>query len=98
MKPLPQSGTAPRTAARAIGTSIPTLLGAAAASGLGPLGTIAGGMAGAALPFAIGRGLLSGPGRKYLANQLLGPGQLSLRQRGTIGLLGPSPQLTGPDR
>lgn len=69
MKPLPQSGTAPRTAARNIGTSIPAILGAGAGSVGGLPGMLAGGAAGAAAPFALGRTLLSGPGRAYLGNQ-----------------------------
>lgn len=70
MKPLPQSGTAPRTAARNVGASIPALLGAGAGSSAGPLGILAGGAAGAAAPFALGRALLSAPVRSYLGNQV----------------------------
>lgn len=74
MKPLPQSGTAPRTAVRAVGTSIPTILGVLAGSHAGTEGAILGGMAGAAVPSAVGKLLLSKLGRGYLGNQLL-PGR-----------------------
>lgn len=70
MKPLPQSGTAPRTAARNIGTSIPAIMGAGAGSAGGLPGMLLGGAAGAAAPFVIGRALLSGAGRAYLGNQV----------------------------
>lgn len=85
MKALPNSGTAPRTAARQLGTSIPTLLGAGVGSAGGPMGAIAGGIAGGALPFAAGRSLLSGSGRAYLTNQaaanpLLNPANNGLLQ------------------
>lgn len=69
LTPLPQSGTSPRLAARAV-ASIPALLGGAIGSPAGVPGLIAGGLAGAAAPWAIGRGILSGPGRAYLGNQV----------------------------
>lgn len=93
MKPLPQSGTAPRTAARAMGTSVPTLVGAAMGYGAGPMEMIAGGMAGAAVPYAMGRALLSGPVKKYLSNQKMGSQALSLKQRMALSLAGSAPQI-----
>lgn len=68
LTPLPQSGTAPRMAARAL-ASLPALIGGAAGSAGGLPGMIAGGIAGAALPAAVGRAILSKPGRALLANQ-----------------------------
>lgn len=63
MKPLPNSGTAGRTAARNLGVPVAT-------SGIGgALGGFPGAIAGAAVPYAVGRALLSGPGRAYLGNQ-----------------------------
>ncbi len=93
MKPLPQSGTAPRTAARAMGTSVPTLIGAALGYGAGPMEMIAGGLTGAAVPYAMGRALLSGPARRYLSNQAMGGQALPLRQRMALSLAGSSPQV-----
>lgn len=76
MKPLPQSGTAPRTVARNLGIGLSTLLGAGGGAAVTstPAGAIAGMLAGAAAPAAAGRAMLSALGRAYLGNQLLGPG------------------------
>lgn len=93
MKPLPQSGTAPRTAVRAMGASIPALLGGAAGSGAGIPGIIAGGAAGAAMPYAMGRALLSGPVRKYLSNQAVSGSKIPLSQRMAIALAGSAPRI-----
>lgn len=71
MSPLPQSGTAPRTAARNIGMAIPTMVGAGVGSAGGFAGAAAGAAAGALTPAVIGRLMLSEAGRKYLSNQLL---------------------------
>lgn len=82
MSPLPQSGTAPRTAVRNLGTALPSLLGSGIGSGVAGIpGAIAGAAAGAAVPYIAGRALLSGPGKAYLGNQWwkdalgLGPAQ-----------------------
>lgn len=70
MKPLPQSGTAPRTAVRNMGAALPAVLGAGAGGAAGGgAGALLGLAAGSALPPMIGRALLSGPGRAYLGNQ-----------------------------
>jgi len=78
MTPLPNSGTATRSAAQNIFASGPaiagTLLGGAAGGG-NPLAAIAGGLAGVAVPSAVGKALLSSGGRKYLTNQAILPGQ-----------------------
>jgi hypothetical protein len=87
MKPLPNSGTAPRTAARNVGMSIPAILGAGTGAAGGPMGAIAGGMAGAAIPFAAGRAILSGPGRAYLTNQLAAGGMAAGTQGSLISIL-----------
>lgn len=74
MTPLPQSGTPGRIGAKMF---IPAggLAGATLGSSFGPLGTIGGGVLGSIAPWAIGRAMLSGPGRRYLGNQLAaGPG------------------------
>ncbi|MGV1946790.1 MULTISPECIES: hypothetical protein [unclassified Agrobacterium] len=72
MKPMPQSGTAPRTAIRNLGAALPALLGAGAggAAGGGP-GAMAGMVAGAALPSFAGRLMMTPAGQTYLKNQLL---------------------------
>jgi hypothetical protein len=71
MKPLPQSGTAPRLAARNLGAGIGTILGASggAAAGGGLPGAMMGAAAGSMAPYVAGRALLSGPVRSYLSNQ-----------------------------
>lgn len=72
MKPLPQSGTAPRMAARNLGTGLTSILGAGtgAAAG-GPAGAVAGALAGAAVPRVAGAAMMSRPGQALLSNQLL---------------------------
>jgi len=77
MSPLPNSGTAPRNAARALFSAGPTIAGSVIGGTLGggdALMSIAGGLAGAAVPGQVGKALLSPLGRKYLANQALMPG------------------------
>ena len=70
MKPLPNSGTAARTAARNLGTGTLSLLGTGggAAAG-GPIGAVVGAILGAGIPTAAGKLMLSNVGRKYLGNQ-----------------------------
>jgi hypothetical protein len=90
MKALPNSGTAGRTAARNLGTGITTILGTmlGGATGNLPL-TALGGLAGAAAPSALGRAMLSGPGRAYLSNQVFaGARNLTPAQRALISALG----------
>lgn len=92
MSKLPNSGTAARTAVRNVG--IPS-----ASAGLGGLlAGIPGAAAGAALPFAAGRALMTGPVQRYLGNQAAaGPANrvgeqllaALLRDGGLQGLLGP---------
>jgi len=71
IKPLPQSGTGPRTAMQNL-CNFPTML---ASGGGGTIGGIVGGVPGAAigmgLPLAASRAVLSRPGQAYLGNQLL---------------------------
>lgn len=64
LKPLPQSGTAPRALVQAI----PAVVGAGLAGGLGPA---AGAAAAVAAPGLTGRALMSRPVQAYLGNQLL---------------------------
>lgn len=72
MKPMPQSGTAPRMAARNIGTTASTALGGLAGGSIaGVTGAIAGGVAGSALPWLAGRALHLPGVRGYLGNQFL---------------------------
>lgn len=66
MKSMPQSGTAPRTAVRAMGQSIPTLIGATIGAPGGLPGMLAGGLFGAASPQMMGKLLMSGKVQKYL--------------------------------
>lgn len=70
MKPLPNSGTPGRTAVRALGTSLPALLGGGFGAGAGgPVGAMAGMAAGAALPKVVGALMMTKAGQKYLSNQ-----------------------------
>lgn len=72
MTPLPQSGTAPRTAVRNLTAGVPSVLGAGLGAGAGGLpGAIAGAVAGAAVPAVAGRAILSGAGRRYLGNRVI---------------------------
>jgi hypothetical protein len=71
MKPLPQSGTAPRLRAQNIGTGVTSLLGAGGGATVGgPLGAVAGAAAGAAIPAIVGRLMMSPAGQAYLRNTL----------------------------
>lgn len=65
---LPQSGTAPRLAARAV-ASIPAGIGAIIGSPAGLPGAAIGAAGGAAIPYLLGRLIMSAPGRAYLGNQ-----------------------------
>lgn len=70
MTPLPQSGTAPRQFVRNAGMAFPALAGAGiGGAGGDAFGAMAGMAAGAAVPGALGRLMLSRPGRAYLTNQ-----------------------------
>lgn len=74
LKPLPQSGTAPRQAARNLVNFGPAVIGGAiGGSGGDAFGGILGAMLGAALPPAMGRAVLSAPVRGLLSNRVLGP-------------------------
>lgn len=90
LTPLPNSGTAARTAVRNLGAPI-------GSAGLGyAVGNIPGALAGAAAPYVAGRALMSGPVQAYLGNQVAaGPGNrvseallaALLRDGGIQGLL-----------
>lgn len=74
MSPLPNSGTAQRTAARTMLAGGPTIAGALLGSqaGGGDLTAgVLGGFAGAQIPNQVGKALLSPVGRRYLSNQAL---------------------------
>lgn len=71
MPKLPNSGTPGRLGARMLlpaGSVAGAALGNQVMPGL--TGTVAGGVAGALFPWALGRAALSGPGRAYLGNQV----------------------------
>jgi hypothetical protein len=89
MKPLPQSGSAPRLMVRTAGATAPTILGTilGGASGV-PGGQVIGGLLGSAVPFIEGRVLMSRPVQAWLANQAAGRSALSTAQRAAIPLLG----------
>jgi len=93
MKPLPQSGTAPRLAARSLGAMAPSIVGAGAGGaygaqgGGGMEGAIAGALAGALAPKAIGRLMMTKGGQKYLANQLIKSGPMTPEKQALVRLL-----------
>lgn len=99
MKPMPQSGTAPRLRAQNLGAAlIPTIAGASAGGAYGAKeggasGALFGALAGAALPRAAGALMMSPAGQRYLTNQLLA-GPLSERARAIGGLLSTNAGLT----
>jgi hypothetical protein len=94
MKPMPQSGTAPRLRAQNLGAMIPAILGGGAGAGVGgPVGAMAGAAAGAALPRVAGALMMSPAGQRYLTNQLLA-GPLSPELRAIGGLLSTNAGLT----
>ena len=70
MTPLPQSGTAARVASRVVPAAVGNLVGSIL-TGDPTLGGTAGVLAGLGAPAAVGRTVLSGPGRAYLGNQLI---------------------------
>jgi hypothetical protein len=73
LTPLPNSGTAGRLSAKTFmpfGAGAGATIGGAAA---GIPGAVVGGAIGAALPGMAGQAMLSGLGRRYLGNQLVGP-------------------------
>ncbi|GGE36382.1 hypothetical protein GCM10007276_12330 [Agaricicola taiwanensis] len=72
MKPLADSGTSVRTRAQNLGTTLASVAGAGVGGHIaGGPGYVAGALAGAAIPWAVGRGALSNLGRQYLGNQVL---------------------------
>ena len=73
MDTLPNSGTPAGIRAMIPAGSLPGALGATIGSNFGPLGTMAGAVAGAALPGVSGAIRMSGPVQNYLANQLMSP-------------------------
>jgi hypothetical protein len=75
LRPLPQSGTAPRQNMQHMLSMLGSILGGAAGSAGGPAGTAAGAITGLAAPAAAGRAMMSRPVQAYLGNQLLQPGQ-----------------------
>lgn len=90
LTPLPQSGTAPRLAARAL-AAIPAAIGVGLGTPGGLPGMAAGAVAGAAFPAMAGRALLSKPGRALLSNQLLAgsePGVIEKLLRSSAPLVG----------
>jgi hypothetical protein len=96
MKPLPNSGTAPRFNAQNMGTGLTTLLGAGiGGAGAGGPGAMLGGLLGMGVPFAAGRALMSRPMQAYLSNQLLQGRGLPAAQKAIVPLLGVTPQIGG---
>jgi len=93
MKPLPQSGTAPRQAVRGIGTTLGAIAGGSLGSG-DIYSMMAGGMAGTMVPDLLGRLLLSRLGRSYLGNQLVNTPRIS-GQGAAVAGLGAARSITG---
>lgn len=101
MNPLPQSGTAPRTAVRNMFMGLPTIAGAGLGGASGDVMTaLMGAGVGAAVPSVVGRAIASGPGQRYLGNQLLTGVNSGATGAGVAGALaaGQTPELSGDDR
>lgn len=71
LKPLPQSGTSPRSNVTQLLNTLGAVVGGGAGSAGGPAGTALGAMAGLAAPAVAGRALMSRPVQSYLGNQAL---------------------------
>jgi len=71
LKPLPQTGTAPRQNIQNLITTLSAIIGGAAGSPAGPLGAGLGAAAAVAAPATAGRVIMSRPVQAYLGNQLL---------------------------
>jgi hypothetical protein len=77
LKPLPQSGTAPRIRAQNLAALGPMLGGAIVGGGAGAYqsgdvtGALAGAAAGAMTPRVVGKMMMSGPGQRYLSNRAM---------------------------
>jgi len=71
LKPLPNSGTAPRQNMQHALQTIGAVMGGAGGFAGGPAGVGAGALAGIAAPAVAGRALMSRPVQAYLGNQLL---------------------------
>lgn len=74
LRPLPQSGTAPRQNMQHMLSLLGSIIGGTAGSAGGPAGTALGAVTGVAAPAAAGRVMMSRPVQAYLGNQLLQPG------------------------
>lgn len=74
LRPLPQSGTAPRQNMQHVLQLLGTIAGGGAGAAGGPAGAVAGAAAGLAAPAVAGRVMMSRPVQAYLGNQLLQPG------------------------
>ncbi len=92
MKPMPQSGTAPRLRAQNIGAAlVPTVAGSAAGGAYGAKeggasGALFGALAGALAPRGAGALMMSPVGQRYLTNQVLA-GPMSPETQAIMGLL-----------
>lgn len=98
MTPLPNSGTAPRQFVRNAGTALPAVMGAAVGGQTGDmLGAMLGAGAGAMVPGAFGKMMMSGPGQRYLGNQVWG-GPLNLTESAAVPAGGALLQLINAQR
>lgn len=89
LKPLPQSGTAPRLRAQGLLQGIGAAGGASAGGQQGGFeGALLGALAGAAVPFSVGRIGLSRPIQAYLKNQKFSKPRALLEQLERQGILG----------
>lgn len=96
LKPLPQSGTAPRLNMQHALQTLGTVIGGAAGSAGGPAGAAMGAVTGIAAPAAAGRLLMSRPVQSYLGNQALLPGAADTSTRAlTRALMASTPARLG---
>jgi hypothetical protein len=95
LRPLPQSGTAPRQNMQHVLQLLGTIVGGGAGAAGGPAGAITGAAAGLAAPALAGRVLMSRPVQAYLGNQALRPGAPDTTPRALVRALlaaGAAPQ------
>lgn len=98
LKPLPQSGTAPRQNMQHALQTLGTVIGGAAGSAGGPAGAAAGAMTGIAAPAVAGRLLMSRPAQAYLGNQALLPGPRDTTVRALVRAMMVAPSIADRPR
>lgn len=98
LRPLPNSGTAPRLmAAQLLTHGVGGLVGGTAGAG-SDAGVVPGAIAGALAPGLAGRALLSRPAQAYLANRVVSAPAAEALRRGTVALADTQARRLSDDR